>query len=68
VAPRRDPSVVELLTEAAERGFQLEERPLRGQSVSGWRRGDDTRFPCYLSEREALRGMADPLRRADVFE
>jgi hypothetical protein len=32
------------------------------------RRGDDTRFPCYLSEREALSWMADRLRRTAVFE
>jgi hypothetical protein len=59
---------VDVLTAAAERGFELEERPLRGQWVRGWRRGDDTRFPCYLSEREALGWMADRLRRVAVFE
>jgi hypothetical protein len=26
------------------------------------------RIPCYLTEREALSYMADPLRRAAVFE
>jgi hypothetical protein len=41
---------------------------LRGQWVWSWRRGDDARFPCYLSEREALSWMADRLRRAAVFE
>jgi hypothetical protein len=51
-----------------KRGFELEERPLRGQWVWGWRRDDDTRFPCYLSEREALSWMADRLRRAAAFE
>jgi hypothetical protein len=59
---------VDVLSAAAERGFQLEERPLRGQSVWGWRRGDDTRFPCYLSECEALSWMADRLRRTAAFE
>jgi phospholipase C len=39
-------SRVDVLTEAAERGFTLEERPLRGQWVRGWRRGDDTRHPA----------------------
>jgi hypothetical protein len=59
---------VDVLAEADERGFQLEERPLRGQWVWGWRRGDDTRFPGYLTEREALSYMADRLRRTAAFE
>jgi len=46
----------------------LEERPLRGQWVWGWRRGDDTRWPCFLTEREALSYMADRLRRTAAFE
>jgi len=58
---------MDVLDEAAERGFQLEERPLRGQWVWGWRRGDDARWPCFLSEREALSYMADRLRRTAVF-
>jgi hypothetical protein len=58
---------VDVRDEAAARGFQLEERLLRGQWVRGWRRGDDTRFPCYLTEREALSYMADRLRRTAVF-
>jgi hypothetical protein len=44
---------------AAQRGFELEERPLRG---------DDTRWPCFLTEREALSYMADRLRRTAAFE
>jgi hypothetical protein len=36
--------------------------------VWGSRRGDDTRWPCYLTEREALSYMADRLRRTAVFE
>jgi hypothetical protein len=59
---------VDVLAEAAERGFTLEERPLRGRWVWGWRRGDDTRWPCFLTEREALSYMADRLRRTAVFE
>jgi hypothetical protein len=35
IAPRRDASRVDVLNKAAERGFELEERPLRGQSVWG---------------------------------
>jgi hypothetical protein len=31
IAPRRDASRVDVLNKAAERGFELEERPLRGQ-------------------------------------
>jgi hypothetical protein len=42
--------------------------PLHGQSVWGWRRGDDTRWPCYGSEREALNWITVGLRRAGVFE
>jgi hypothetical protein len=30
--------------------------------------GDDTRFPCFISEREALSWIAGRLRRAAVFE
>jgi len=57
-----------VIEQARERGFTLMERPLRGQWAWGWRRGDDTRFPCYLSEREALSWIADRLRRTAVFE
>jgi hypothetical protein len=59
---------VDVRAEAAAQGFELEERPLRGLHVWGWQRGDDARFPCYLSEREALSWMADRLRRTALFE
>jgi hypothetical protein len=59
---------MDVLEAAAERGFEFEERPLRGQWVWGWRRGDDTRWPCYRTEREALSWMADRLRRTAAFE
>jgi hypothetical protein len=59
---------VDVRAEAAQRGFELEERPLRGKWVWSGRRGDETRFPCYLSEREALSWMADRLRRTAAFE
>jgi hypothetical protein len=59
---------VDVLDAAAERGFTLEERPLRGQWVWGWRCGDDMRWPCFLSEREAISYRADRLRRTAVFE
>jgi hypothetical protein len=45
---------VEVLAAAAERGFTREEKPLHGRWVWAWRRGDDTRHPCFLTEREAL--------------
>jgi hypothetical protein len=59
---------MDCLTAAAERGFTLEERPLHGQRVWGWRRGDDDRHPCFLTKREALAYMDDRLRRIAVFE
>jgi hypothetical protein len=59
---------VDVLAEAREHGFTLEERPLRAHWVWGWRRGGDTRHPCFLTEREALSYMADRLRRTAVFE
>jgi hypothetical protein len=66
VAPRRDPSLVDVLAEAAERGFHLEERPLRGSWVWGWRRGDDTRggraiSPNAKHSRKGPTGCAVPL-------
>ena len=68
VALERDASRVDVRLEARDRGFELEERPLQGRWIWGWRRGDDMRFPCYVSEREALSWMADRLRRTAVFE
>jgi hypothetical protein len=59
---------MDVRAEAAERGFTLEERPLRGRWGWAWRRGEDTRHPCFLAEREALAYMADRLRRVAVFE
>jgi hypothetical protein len=55
---------VDIRTEARSRGFELEERPLRGQ----WAWGMATRWRCYLTEREALSYMSDRLRRTAVFE
>jgi hypothetical protein len=63
----RRPSTVDVREAARDQGFTLEERPLRGQWVWEWRCHDDTRWPFYLSEREALSWMADQLRRAVVF-
>ena len=54
--------------QAAADGFTLEARTWHGRSVWGWRRGDDRRHPCFLTEREALSWMDDRLRRIGVFE
>jgi hypothetical protein len=59
---------MQVIEQARERGFELEERPLRGQWVWGGRRGDDARWSCFLTEREAVSYMADRLRRTAVFE
>jgi hypothetical protein len=47
--------------------FELVPRMLNGQLVYGWQRGTDTRFPCFLTEREAVSYMEDRLRRMRVF-
>ena len=49
----------EIIDAARSDGFGLEERPLRGEWVHGWRRGDDERWPCFLTRREALSWMDD---------
>jgi hypothetical protein len=43
----------EILSGALVDGFELEERACRGEWVHGWRRGDDDRWPCFLTRREA---------------
>ena len=57
----------EVLAEAAAEGFELEERPLGDKWVWGWHRGDDTRWPCYGEERQALNWMRDRLSRGRAF-
>jgi hypothetical protein len=59
---------MQVIDEARERGFELEERPLRGEWVWGWRRGDDERFPCFLEQRLAVSWMRDRLTRMGAFE
>jgi hypothetical protein len=59
---------MQVIEQARERGFELEERPLAGRWVWGWRRGDDTRHPCFLTEREAISYMRDRLTRIATFE
>jgi hypothetical protein len=68
VTPPRDARAMPVIEQAREQGFELEEWPLNGLWVSGWRRGDDERWPCFLAEREALSYMADRLRRTAAFE
>jgi hypothetical protein len=58
---------VDVIDEAAARGYQLEQRSLHGQRVWAWRRGDDRRHPCFLTEGEALSCMADRLQRLAIF-
>jgi len=57
----------QVLVEAAHDGFDLEERVFGGRCVSGWCRGDDTRWPCCLTRSEAVRWMADRFQRVRVF-
>ena len=56
-----------IVTNAATDGFELEERVLGDRWVWGWCRGDDTRWPCYLTRDEAVRWMADRLQRVRIF-
>jgi hypothetical protein len=67
VEPRGHPCRRDTITEALADGFELEERVLRDRWVWGWRRGDYERWPCYLTRDEALRWMADRLKRVRVF-
>jgi hypothetical protein len=57
----------EILAAALADGFELEERVCQDRWVHGWHRGDDDRWPCYRTRGEALRWMADRLRRQGVF-
>jgi hypothetical protein len=57
-----------VLDAAAISGFTLSERVLDRRRVWGWRRGDDTRHPCFLTRTEAVAYMADWLRRGAIFE
>jgi hypothetical protein len=53
---------------AAEHGLSLDLTELNGHPVWGWHKGDDWRWPCYVTERDALDWMANWLRRRDAFE
>ncbi len=57
----------QVIDEAAEHGFELEQRLCGPDDVWGWCRGDDTRWPCFLERRQAIGWMADRLDRVRVF-
>ena len=59
---------MEIIDQAQEHGYELDEKPLDGIWVWAWRRGDDERHPCFLTEREALSFMEDRVRRSAVLE
>ena len=59
---------MDVIEEARERGFELEERVIGDGWVWGWCRGDDDRWPCFLERRQAVSWMADRLKRTAVFE
>jgi len=56
---------MDVIAEARERGFKLEERVIGDGWVRGWSRGDDDRRPCFYEHRLAMR---DRLGRTAVFE
>ncbi len=60
--------MMDVIAEACERGFELEERVLGDAWVWGWARGDDDRWPCFLEHRLALSWMDDRLGRIGIFE
>jgi hypothetical protein len=59
---------MDAIEEAALLQFELVPRMLNGQLVYGWQRGDNTRFPCFVTEREAVSYVEDRLRRMRAFE
>jgi len=58
---------VDVIDQARERRFELEERVIGDAWVWGWSRDGDDRWPCFLPEREALSWIDDRLRRIGVF-
>jgi hypothetical protein len=59
---------MDVIEEARQQGFELEERVLHDQLMWGWRREVDERWPCFLEHRLALAWMAHRLGRSAVFE
>jgi hypothetical protein len=57
-----------VIDDARTLGFELEERPLNGEWVWGWRRRNDDRWPCFLERGLAVSWMADRLGRGAAVE
>jgi hypothetical protein len=57
----------EILSAARVDDFTLEECVCRGEWVHRWRRGDDDRWPCFLTRRELLSWTEDRLARCAAF-
>lgn len=55
-----------VLGDAMAAGFELVERACGDQWVHGWVKGDDERWPCFLTRGEAIR-MADRIQRIATF-
>jgi hypothetical protein len=53
---------------ASRHGFQLDQVERDGQTLWAWRRGKDTRWPWFLTERAALEWMHERQQRATVGE
>jgi hypothetical protein len=62
-----DSSGMTVIEQARERGHESRGTTAQRPVGLGMRRGDDARWPCYLSEREALSYMADRLTRVAAF-
>ena len=68
VTPGGYRQIMDMIDEAREQGFELEERVVGDAWVWGWARGDDDRWPCFLEHRQAVSWMAERLKRTAVFE
>jgi hypothetical protein len=44
------------------------DRPQRAAGLGLWHKGDDWRWPCCVTKRNALDWMADWLRQREAFE
>jgi hypothetical protein len=50
---------MDIIELARQYGYPLDEKPLDGRWEWAWRRGDDDRHPCFLTEREARRVLQE---------
>jgi hypothetical protein len=58
----------DLIARAASRDFSFVQRETdTGQLVWAWRKGEDTRYPRFLTRREAFAWMEDQLGRGAAF-